>query len=183
MPRIVWYNTSYFNKIERMDITVRKKELPKEVLLSRVHPAPTPPMLVNEIARLFHGRMRAFEADGAMTQESARQIMRVLAHEDGCSQLDLVRRTHLKPPTVSISLKRLEAEGLVRRVTDDMDMRVVRVYLSEGGRAHNERVRERLKCIDATLMQGFSEDETDCLLQFLERMRDNILPDYMKKNT
>ena len=83
MPRIVWYNTSYFNKIERMDITVRKKELPKEVLLSQVHPAPTPPMLVNEIARLFHGKMRAFEADGTMTQESARQIMRGFCDRGG----------------------------------------------------------------------------------------------------
>ncbi len=183
MPRIVWYNTSYFNKIERMDITVRKKELPKEVLLSQVHPAPTPPMLVNEIARLFHGRMRAFEADGAMTQESARQIMRVLAHEDGCSQLDLVHRTHLKPPTVSISLKRLEAEGLVRRATDDMDMRVVRVYLSEKGAEYNKLIHERLHLVDAELMQGFTERETAELLKYLERMRDNILPDEMKNHS
>lgn len=148
------------------------------------HPTPvTPPMLVNEIARLFHAKMRTYDLDGVMSQESARLIMRVLAREDGCSQLDLVHKTHLKPPTVSVTLRRLEDEGLVRREQDASDMRVVRVHLSEGGRAHNERVRERLKCIDATLMQGFSEDETACLLQFLERMRDNILPDYMKKNT
>ena len=148
------------------------------------HPIPvTPPMLVNEIARLFHARMRTYDLDGVMSQESARLIMRVLSREDGCSQLDLVHKTHLKPPTVSVTLRRLEEEGLVRREQDPSDMRVVRVYLSEGGRAHNERVRERLKCIDATLMKGFSEDETACLLQFLERMRDNILSDYMKKNT
>jgi DNA-binding MarR family transcriptional regulator len=94
-----------------------------------------------------------------------------------------VHQTHLKPPTVSVTLKRLEDEGLVRRAQDTGDMRVVRVFLSEAGRAHNKSVRERLKCIDATLMEGFSEAETACLLQFLERMRDNILPDYMKKNT
>lgn len=148
------------------------------------HPLPaTPPMLVNEIARLFHAKMRTYDLDGVMSQESARLIMRVLSREDGCSQLDLVHKTHLKPPTVSVTLRRLEDEGLVRREQDPSDMRVVRVYLSAGGRAHNERVRERIEGIDATLMQGFSEDETACLLQFLERMRDNILPDYMKKNT
>ena len=160
-----------------------KKECEKEALPFPPHPAPTPPMLVNQIARLFHGRMRALEADGAMTQESARQIMRVLSHEDGCSQLDLVHRTHLKPPTVSVTLKRLESEGLVCRVVDGMDMRVVRVYLSDKGAEYNKLILARLKSVDAELMQGFTQKETEQLLKYLERMRDNILPEDMKKNS
>lgn len=143
----------------------------------------TPPMLINEIARLFHAKMRTYDLSGVMSQESARLIMRVLAHTDGCSQLELVRQTHLKASTVSVTLRRMEEEDLVRREQDVSDLRVVRVYLSEGGREHNRRVHERLKALDTTLMQGFSEEETACLLQYLERMRDNILPDYMKKNT
>ena len=160
-----------------------KKKVVEQEIFSKTHPAPTPPMLVNEIARLFHGKMRAFEADGAMTQESARQIMRILSHADGCSQLELVCKTHLKPPTVSITLKRLEADGLVRRVADEMDMRVVRVYLSEKGFAYNKLIHERLKAVDAELMRGFTETETAVLLKYLERMRDNILPDDMKKHS
>lgn len=136
---------------------------------------PTPPMLVNQIARLFQNRMRSYDLDGVMSQESARQIMRELAREDGCSQLDLVHRTHLKPPTVSVTLKRLESEGLVDRESDPTDQRVIRVFLSEQGREHNRTVRERLKDLDAELMQGFSEEEAQQLLQFLARMRDNIL--------
>jgi len=135
----------------------------------------TPPMLVNQIARLFQNRMRSYDLDGVMSQESARQIMRELAREDGCSQLDLVHRTHLKPPTVSVTLKRLESEGLVERKSDSIDQRVTRVFLSEQGREHSRRVRERLKDLDAELMQGFSEEETQQLLQFLARMRDNIV--------
>ena len=136
---------------------------------------PTPPMLVNQIARLFQNRMRSYDLDGVMSQESARQIMRELAREDGCSQLELVHRTHLKPPTVSVTLKRLESEGLVERKSDPIDQRVTRVFLSEQGREHSRRVRERLKDLDAELMQGFSEEETQQLLLFLARMRDNIL--------
>ena len=144
---------------------------------------PTPPMLVNEIARLFHGRMRTYDLDGVMSQDSARQIMRELSHKDGCSQLDLVRKTHLKAPTVSVTLKRMEEEELVRRETDINDLRVTRVYLSKKGREHNRRAHERLHDIDAELMQGFSEEETEQLLHFLERMRDNILPAYMKNDS
>lgn len=150
---------------------------------SHPHCVPTPPMLVNEIARLFHGRMRTFDLDGVMSQDSARQIMRQLNRADGCSQLDLVRVTHLKAPTVSVTLRRMEDEGLVTRRSDELDQRVTRVYLSEKGREHNRLVHERIKGIDAELMQGFSEEESEQLLHFLERMRDNILPAYMKNDT
>ena len=142
------------------------------------HPCsePTPPMLVNEIARLFHNRMRTYDIDGVLSQDSARQIMRDLAHEDGCSQLDLVKKTHLKPPTVSVTLKKMEEEELVVRRADPMDLRVARVFLSEKGRRHNEQVHQRLHDLDSELMQGFSKEETLQLLSYLERMRDNILP-------
>ena len=141
------------------------------------HPNPTPPMLVNEIARLFHAQMKAFELYGVMSQDSARLIMRELAFEDGVSQLHLVHRTHLKAPTVSVVLKKMEDEGLVTRVQDTRDQRAVRVYLTERGRDHNRRVFERLMALDATLMEGFDEAETKQLLGFLKRMRENILPE------
>ncbi len=146
-------------------------------------PNPTPPMLINEISRLFRAKMSLYEPAGATRQDSVRQIMRQLAFHDGCSQLELVNRTHLKAPTVSVALRRMEEEGLVERKTDEIDLRVVRVYLSEKGRAHNQLIRERLHAVDDALMQGFSQEETEVLLQFLERMRDNILPDCCKNHT
>ncbi len=144
------------------------------------HPE-TPRMLVNEIARLFHCRMRSHDREGEMLQDSARLIMHELSHSDGCSQLELVHATHLKPPTVSVTLKSMEAEGLVRREADVMDMRVTRVFLSEKGREHNRRVRERLLTLDDELMRDFTAEEMQLLLDLLRRMRNNILPDYSKK--
>lgn len=144
--------------------------------------SPTPPMLVNEIARLFHTRMRSYETDRLLTQDSVRLILRELGHCDGCSQLDLVHKTHLKPPTVSVTLKKLEEEGLVIRHQDSMDMRVTRVCLSARGREHRKAVHARLDTVDALLMQGFDEAETEQLLQFLLRMRNNILPENEKIN-
>ena len=143
-------------------------------------PNPTPPMLINEIARLFHAKMRASESDSILTQDSVRLILRALGHADGCSQLDLVRITHLKPPTVSVTLKRLEEAGMVERRPDPLDLRVLRVYLSEKGQAHHRHVHERLHAIDTQLMQGFTEEEAACLLQYLERMRTNILSENSK---
>lgn len=147
------------------------------------HPQPTPPMLTNEIARLFHARMKRYELSGVMSQDSARLIMRALAREDGVSQLHLATQTHLKTPTVSVTLRRMEAEGLVRREQDKMDLRMTRVYLTERGQAHNRAVLERLCQLDDELMQGFSKEETELLRKLLERMRDNILPTAREKHT
>ncbi len=136
---------------------------------------PTPPMLVNEISRLFHSRMRAEELEGVMSQDSARLLMRALSHEDGVSQLQLTKITHLKPPTVSVTLRRMEEEGLIQRRQDTFDLRMTRVYLSARGVAHNKRIVARLRSTDAILMQGFSSEEGEQLLGYLQRMRDNIL--------
>ncbi|MBQ7336488.1 MAG: MarR family transcriptional regulator [Clostridia bacterium] len=144
---------------------------------------PTPCMLVNEIARLFSARMRAYELEGAMSQDSARLMMRVLSREDGISQLQLTQRTHLKAPTVSVTLKRMEDEGLVRREQDAMDLRKTRVYLTERGKEHNRKVLERLHGLDADMMEGFSLEETELLRKLLERMRDNILPTEKENHT
>jgi DNA-binding MarR family transcriptional regulator len=143
----------------------------------------TPPMLVNEISRLFHARMKSVELEGVMSQDSARLIMRELMREDGVSQLHLTRMTHLKPPTVSVTLRRMEEEGLVRREADSNDRRAVRVLLTEQGKTHNRRVFARLRELDALLMEGFDETEAETLKLLLMRMRENILPEEKEKNT
>ena len=137
----------------------------------------TPPMLINEIARLFHAKMKTYDLSGVMTQDSARLLMRELARQDGKSQLDLVCATHLKAPTVSVVLQKMEGEGLVRREADRDDRRTVRVFLTERGKEHNRQVHRRLKELDEQLMKDFSKEESDLLLSFLLRMRNHILPE------
>ena len=140
-------------------------------------------MLVNEIARLFHTRMKGVELVGVMSQDSARLIMRELAREDGVTQLHLTHLTHLKAPTVSVTLRKMEEEGLVERKQDQDDLRAIRVYLTAFGKEHNRRVFSRLRELDVLLMQGFDETETEMLRTLLIRMRDNILPEEKEKNT
>ena len=144
---------------------------------------PTPPMLVGEISRLFRARMRRYDMEGVMSQDSARLLMRELAREDGVSQLHLTTLTHLKAPTVSVTLRRMESEGLVRREQDKMDLRMTRVYLTEQGRAHTRMVQERVQALDAQMTEGFSDAEKELLSSLLKRMRDNILPRDCPKHT
>lgn len=143
----------------------------------------TPPMLVNEISRLFGAWMRenTGEMTGVMSQTSAKEMMRYLSGHEGVSQLELVKATRLKPPTVSLTLKKMEEEGLIVRKTNREDQRAVQVYLTEKGRGYDEFVRETLHRADLLLMQNFTEQEYETAKKVLMRMRENILKDL--KNT
>ncbi len=138
-----------------------------------------PPMVINEISRLFAAKMR--ETDSEMQQESVRLIIICLVHGDGVTQLDLVHRTHLSPPTVSITLKKLEAAGYISRTTDTRDQRAVRVYLTDKGRQLNETSRNNLKAVDAILMKDITDEESRLLLSLLRRMRDNLLDQFVSE--
>ena len=109
-----------------------------------------------------------------MAQSTARVVMSHLAVKGSMGQLELVELTHLKPPTVSTLLRRMEAEGYVTRVADDRDKRAIRVTLSEKGREFDREHLRRLSTNDHQAVKGFSADEQKTLEALLVRMRDNL---------
>ena len=109
-----------------------------------------------------------------MAQNSCRALFWSLVHRDGVTQLELAESTRLKPPTVSVALKRMEEQGYVRREADPMDMRAVRVYLTDEGRVLDESHLDRIRRIDEIAMRGISEEETKLLRALLIKMRNNL---------
>lgn len=152
----------------------------------RQMPAPPPPRkelsdnpvkFCNEISRLFRNKMREMEGcDGVMSQPGAHLVLSMLVIHDGINQWELVRQTFLRPPTVSVILKKMESEGLVERKSDPADLRAIRVYLTEKGRAWDRENIKRIQILDAQAMQGLTEEEIACLMALLPRIRNNLLP-------
>ena len=136
--------------------------------------APLAPRLMVEIARLLRTRM-ASEDQGVMSQSTARLVMSHLAMQGTMGPLELVRLTHLKPPTVSTLLHRMEEEGYITRVTDDKDKRAIRVALSEKGHEFDRDQLRRLSTNDHQAVKGLSAEEQKTLEALLLRMRDNLL--------
>ena len=141
-------------------------------------PKETPPMLINEISRLFFDKMRAGDVqDPLLPQHACRLLLRALCAEDGVRQSDLCRATHLKAPTVSTLLREMEKNGLVLRRADGGDRRATRIHLTEKGLAADKNIRARLREVDGILMRDLSPEDERVLLTLLRRMRDNILTD------
>ncbi|MBR5798172.1 MAG: MarR family transcriptional regulator [Clostridia bacterium] len=154
------------------------KKKPPEAILQHRPPRPpheTPPMIVNDISHLFFGKVRSFEPEGIMSQHSARCILRLLVRGDGIRQNEIAQALHLSAPSVSATLRRMEAEGLIGRSACEGDGRAVRVCLTDKGREYDEGVRSMLRRLDGILMDGFSETETEQLTALLCRMRENLL--------
>ena len=93
----------------------------------------TPVMLVLSIAQKFQDEMER-QCAALKLGTGARRVMYHLSLEEGVTQLSLVRATGLKAPTISLILQKMERDGLVNRRTDNLDMRMTRVTLTELGR-------------------------------------------------
>lgn len=140
----------------------------------RCHHEPMPGLLISEIAKLFHDKMNQ-NSETLGFKNGYRQILRHLARKDGVTQIDLVRSTHLKAPTISVTLKKMEEEELVRRVTDEKDQRQTHVYLTEKGRKMERAFFEKIMETEDILLRGVSAEEKETLCVLLKKVRTNIL--------
>ena len=135
-----------------------------------------PSMLIHEISKLFQDRMsKSSETLGF--KNGYRQILRLLAREDGVTQIDLVRATHLKAPTISVTLKKMEDEGLVFRKTDDIDQRQTHVYLTEKGRQTERVFFGNILETENIMFEGLTPEEMESLRELLQKVRNNLLND------
>ena len=159
----------------------KKTEIPAP-MPRRKELSDTPIKLCNEISKLFRAHFRENEKhDGVMSQHGAHLVLSTLAVEDGINQKELVSKTHLRPPTVSVILRRMEEEGLVERRSSEADMRSVSVFLTDAGRTLDKENIERIKSIDLYALEGITESEIASLMEILPKIRNNLIDGGKKK--
>jgi MarR family transcriptional regulator, organic hydroperoxide resistance regulator len=82
-----------------------------------------------------------------------------LWREDGVTSADLAARTGVSAPAVTKVVSGLERAGLVHRERDSSDARLVRVRLTEAGRALCEPVSRIWYESEREFWDGLAEDE------------------------
>ncbi|MBC7264066.1 MAG: MarR family transcriptional regulator [Chloroflexi bacterium] len=108
-------------------------------------------------------------------------VLAALWEQEGLTQSELAERTMVRPATMTASLQRMEAAGLIERRPDPHDQRVMRVYLTEAGRALKESVNAAWRALEERTFEGFTPQEQEQLRCFmlhiianLERETENI---------
>ena len=101
-------------------------------------------------------------------------VLRELARHKKMTQRELAEHTHVTAATISGTLKRMERADLVQRSEDESDARVSIVELTEKGRDCSAEALRLFSETDNSMLQGFSDEELVQLLDFLNRMHDNL---------
>ncbi len=125
--------------------------------------------LISDAGKLLDDRV-AKATEQYKLQSGARRVLSFLAVRDGVSQLDLIRVTHLKAPTISVALQKLEKDGYVFRRPDEYDLRATRVFLTEKGRALDDKIRRHI-CLRESKRWKINADEPSGRGEGIHRIR------------
>lgn len=134
-------------------------------------------MRIHDAAKLYHDRMRCHSEHDGLPDSYRMLIFHLARMKPGVTQLELVKAAHLKPPTVSVTLQKMEHDGLVLRRDNENDLRETLVYLTDKGKAIDEKIRVIHKEGDAAALAGLSDDEIVTLQDLLNKVIDNLLAD------
>ncbi|TCJ13646.1 MarR family transcriptional regulator [Rubrobacter taiwanensis] len=97
-------------------------------------------------------------------------ILAVLEREDGLSQGEVSQLFELDPSRVTRIGQALESDGFIRRDRCEADNRVVRMYLTDKGREHLERLPAFREGIHRRIREALGEAEQAELKRMLEAL-------------
>lgn len=134
-----------------------------------------PVKLCHDISRLTRAKAREANIDGIMSQPGARFVLSFLAVNDGVTQRKIVDATHLRPPTVSVIISKMQEEGMVKIAQNPDDRRQTIITLTDYGKEIDRNGIAKIKEVDTLALRGFSQDEINTLMLLLSRMKENMI--------
>ena len=103
-----------------------------------------------------------------------RMLMHLYFCGDAASQRELARALAITPAVVTVTLRKLESAGYVRRTAAPEDNRQLGVELTDAGRAVVQRTKRILDHVDMAMFEGFTDDELCTARIFYVRIKENL---------
>ena len=125
--------------------------------------------LLGQVCRLV-GRRRRLMLENIGLHHAQGMILFQLWQEDGLSQSLLAQALHIRPPTATSTLRRMERDGWVDRRRGEADRRVVRVYLTEKARKLRREARASFRELDREMTSLLSAQEYEILTRALGKV-------------
>ena len=101
-------------------------------------------------------------------------VLKFISENKNVTQKEIADFLHVSPPSVANSVKRLEDAGLVVRVADKKDARCNNLKLTKKGEELSEYANKLFEVVDEASFEGFTDEEIDLVISFLQRMTENI---------
>lgn len=94
-------------------------------------------------------------------------LLAALWEQDGRTPGEVAAKLHVTTPTVVKMADRMTASGLLERRRDERDARLVRLWLTDAGRALREPVETERRELERQVTAGLSAAERDRLMAAL----------------
>lgn len=102
-------------------------------------------------------------------------ILFILSCEGNMPQKRLAEKMGITPPSMTVALRKLESSGYIVKEPDKYDQRIVRICLSEKGKACIDDLKRIAEDMEDLLFQGMSYEETLFLRRLLMEMKKNLM--------
>ncbi|MFE2277653.1 MarR family winged helix-turn-helix transcriptional regulator [Streptomyces sp. NPDC059454] len=105
------------------------------------------------------------------------RLLRTLAHYGSPPRMtDLAERLEVVPRAVTTLVDGLEANGKVRRVPDPANRRVIRIELTDDGRAALRELRAARRSAAEEILAPLGEAQREALGELLDTLVDGAVP-------
>lgn len=101
-------------------------------------------------------------------------LLYYLSLEDGQTVSQLVNDIHIQHATISNMINRMVANDLVKKVRDENDARVSRIFLTEKGSEAVVHLKEVWLILEDQTKEGFTEEEIEVLKKLLRKVLTNF---------
>jgi DNA-binding MarR family transcriptional regulator len=98
-------------------------------------------------------------------------LLAALWFRDGLTPGEIAGALHVSTPTVVKMADRLTAAGLLTRRRDDPDNRLVRLWLTDAGRALQAPIEIERQAMEAKVTAGLTKSERAALLSALAKVQ------------
>ena len=105
------------------------------------------------------------------------RILLMLNESDGISQRDMTTLLQLRPQSVSETLSKLEAGGLVERRQNSRDKRVFNIFMTEEGKLRAQELVIDRPDFASMFLSALSSAEKEQLLELLMKLTDGNDPE------
>lgn len=102
------------------------------------------------------------------------QIMIALSQDDGQTPGQLAGRLGVRPPTITKTINRLQAQGFLDKKASDTDARQAHVFLTETGRETIRAIEKSLRKTEKQALKGLDKKEQKTLAKLLARIEANL---------
>ena len=102
------------------------------------------------------------------------QIMLSLSHEDGQTPGQLASRLGVRPPTITKTINRLQAQGFLEKRASDADARQAHIFLTSSGREAIREIEKSVKKTEKQALRGLDKKEQKTLFKLLARIETNF---------